>query len=274
MRKDCHVKMESANLGWTMPVPAHRPKWTREVCVDGRAVLALLDTGCTRSLIHPRCVDHKNRLEWKIPYRTASSKRVLFPAARILLEIENQSHEMAVGVSPHLTKGVDMLLSQDEPKFYGLLKAALAHESIAVTVHLAITDPEQTESDVAMVTTRATKRKEEEEHHETESTQEREESLSHGLEEQGLGQNFYFDDNVFVLPTQNIPKEGPAEQQTHLEQISPHQLRSLQLADPTLENWRNQADGDGGEEFCWKDGVLYRKPYGGGGGERKLTCSS
>ena len=53
MRKDCHVKMESANLGWTMPVPADRPKWIREVCVDGRAVLALLDTGCTRSLIHP-----------------------------------------------------------------------------------------------------------------------------------------------------------------------------------------------------------------------------
>ena len=211
MRKDCHVKMESANLGWTMPVPAYRPKWTREVCVDGRAVLALLDTG---------------------------------------------GHEMAVGVSPHLTKGVDMLLGQDVPKFRGLLKAALAHESIADTVHLETTDPEQTESDVAMVTTRATKRNEEEERHEMESIQEREESLSHGLEEQRLGQIFDFGDNVFVLPTQNKPKEGPAEQQTHLEHISTHQLRSLQLADPTQENWRSQADGDGGEEFCWKDGVL------------------
>ena len=264
MQKDCHVKMESANLGWTMPVPVHRPKWTREVCVDGRAVLALLDTGCTRSLIHRRCEDRKNRLGWKIPYRTASSKRVWFPATRILLEIENQSHEMAVGVSPHLTKRVDMLLGQDVPKFHGLLKAVLAYESNAETVHLEITDPEQTESDVAMVTTRATKRKEEEERHETESTQEREESLSHGLEEQGLGQIFDFDDYVFVLPTQNKPKEGPAEQQTHQEQISPHQLCFLQLADPTLENWISQADGDGGEEFCWKDGVLYRKPYVGG----------
>ena len=100
MRKDCHVKMENANLGLIMPVLAHRPKWTREVCVDGRAVLALLDTGCTKSLIHSRCVDCKNRLGWKISYRTASSKRVWFPAARILLEVENQTHEMAVGVSP------------------------------------------------------------------------------------------------------------------------------------------------------------------------------
>ena len=80
-----------------------------------------------------------------------------------------------------------MLLGQDVPNFRGLLKTALAHEGIAETVHLAITDPEQTESDVAMVTTWATKRKEEEKHHEKESTQEREESLSHGLEEQGLG---------------------------------------------------------------------------------------
>ena len=53
MWKDCHVKMEIANLGLVMPVPAHQPKWTREVCVHGRAVLSLLDTGCTKSLIYP-----------------------------------------------------------------------------------------------------------------------------------------------------------------------------------------------------------------------------
>ncbi len=94
--------------------------------------------------------------------------------------------------------------------------------------------------------------------------QEREKSLSHGIEEQGLGQFFDFDDDVFVLPTQNKPKEGPAEQQNNLEHISPHQLRSLQLADPTLENWRSQADGDGGEEFCWKDGVFTGNHMGAG----------
>ena len=49
---------------------------------------------------------------------------------------------------------------------------------------------------------------------------------------------FDFDDNVIVVPTQNQPKEGPAEQQTPLEQISPHQLCSLQLADLTLENYK------------------------------------
>ena len=97
---------------------------------------------------------------------------------------------MAVGVSPHLTRGVDMLLGQDVTQFRSLLKAALADESIAETVRLETTDPEKTKSDVAMVTTRATKRKEEEEHCETESTQEREESLTHGLEEQELEQFF------------------------------------------------------------------------------------
>ena len=84
-----------------------------------------------------------------------------------------------------------MLLGQDVPKFRGLLKTALAHEGIAETVHLAITSPEQTKSNVAMVTTRATKRKEKEERHEKESTQERKESLSHGLET--LQQSFLVD---------------------------------------------------------------------------------
>ena len=109
-----------------MPILAHQPEWTKEVCVDGRAVLALLDIGCTKSLIQFRCVDRKNRLGWKIPYRTTSSKRVWFQAAGILLEIENQTHKMVMGVSPHLTKGVDMLLGQDVPKLRRLLKAALA----------------------------------------------------------------------------------------------------------------------------------------------------
>ena len=64
MRKDCHVKMESANLvvGYASTGPS-----TREVCVDGRAVLTLLDTGCTKLLIHPRCMDHKNCLGGRFP---------------------------------------------------------------------------------------------------------------------------------------------------------------------------------------------------------------
>ena len=100
MRKDCLIKMESTNPEWVMPAPVHRRKWTKKICVDGREALALLDTECSKSLIHPRCVDHKNHLGWMIPYRTASSKRVWFPAARILLEIENQTYEIAVGESP------------------------------------------------------------------------------------------------------------------------------------------------------------------------------
>ena len=64
---------------------------------------------------------------------------------------------------------------------------------------------------------------------------------------------------LFQHITQNLPKEGPAEQETRPELISPHQLRFLQLVNPTMENRRSQADGDGGGEFHWKDGVLYRK---------------
>ncbi len=93
-------------------------------------------------------MDRKNRLGWKIPYRTASSNRVWYPAARILLEIENQTHEMAEGVFPHLIKRVDMLLGQEVPKFHSLLKAALADKCIAETECLEVTNSEQTEINV------------------------------------------------------------------------------------------------------------------------------
>ena len=44
--------------------------------------------------------------------------------------------------------------------------------------------------------------------------------------------------------------------------FSPHQLCSLQLADPTLENWRSQADGDGWGELLERWGVVQETIWG------------
>ena len=58
------------------------------------------------------------------------------------------------------------------------------------------------------------------------------------------------------MPTQNQPKE---QQTPGTDCTTPSSLSSDGRPNP-LENWRSQADGDGGGEFCWKDGALYRKP--------------
>ena len=79
--------------------------------------------------MHPRSIDSKDRLGWKIPYTTANSKGVWFPAARISLQIDSKTYELAVGVFPHLS--MDMLLGQDVPRFCKLLKEALEDEKIS-----------------------------------------------------------------------------------------------------------------------------------------------
>ena len=68
--------------------------------INDRPVLALLDTGCTKSIVHPHCVQESNNLSWKIPYKAASSTKTCFPAAKITLQIEGKDTELAVGVSP------------------------------------------------------------------------------------------------------------------------------------------------------------------------------
>ena len=79
--------MEAKNLPrWTRPVNlvvAHMeaknlPRWTRSVKFNNRLVLALLDTGCTKSMVHPCCVQVSDYLPWKIPYRQPVQQKLTF----------------------------------------------------------------------------------------------------------------------------------------------------------------------------------------------------
>ena len=83
--------------------------------------------GCNKLMVHPCCIDGKERLEWKILYMTASSMRVWFSAARIILQIDDKSYELVLGVS---TLSLDMLLGKDIPRFHKFLKEALEDKKI------------------------------------------------------------------------------------------------------------------------------------------------
>ena len=81
--------MEAKNLPrWTRHVnlvvarmkAKNLPRWTHPVKINNRPVLALLDTGCTKSMVHPRYVQESDHLPWKIPYKTAGSTKTYFPA--------------------------------------------------------------------------------------------------------------------------------------------------------------------------------------------------
>ena len=252
------MKVESANRA--AYVRTNLPKWTREVQVNQNSVVGWLDTGCTKSMIHPRFINKDDYLGWKIPYTTASAKKVWFPAARITLNIDNNTYQLAVGVSSHLT--VDMLLGQDVPKFRKLLKEALRERSNPRL------EEQMRTSESVMVVTRAGKKKQELAQSQSELYQERDEAVIHEVEsgsEQGLGQIFDFDSDVFIVPTQTTHHRSTVASQIQLERISPSQMRSHQLSDSTLEEWRRQADTGGEGDFCWREGLLHKKPYAKGG---------
>ena len=70
MQKDCHVKMDQANCGIQLTSKKHLPDWTKNVKINGQSMKALLDTGCTKSLVHPKCVQEKHYLGYQIHYQT------------------------------------------------------------------------------------------------------------------------------------------------------------------------------------------------------------
>ena len=84
------------------------PNWTKTVRINGHEITALLDTGCTKTIVHPRCVAEKDYLGWTLPYSTASERKTYFPAASVMLEVEGKSTCIAVGVSKYITE--DMLM--------------------------------------------------------------------------------------------------------------------------------------------------------------------
>ena len=125
MKKNCRVKMEQAKCGVQI-TKKHLPDWTKNVKINGQSMKALLDTGCTKSLVHPKCVQKEDYLGYQIPYQTASNKSTYFPAASVTLELERKNLRIAVGVSEHLAE--DMLMGRDIPHFRQYLKKALDAE--------------------------------------------------------------------------------------------------------------------------------------------------
>ena len=123
-QRDCRVKVENTKCSLLkVPRETQMPEWTKTVKINGKVVKALLDTSCTKMIVHLRCVTEEDYLGWSIPYITASKRKTHFPAASVNLEVEGKTTTFAVSVSKHITK--DMLMGRDIPHFRHYLKKAL-----------------------------------------------------------------------------------------------------------------------------------------------------
>ena len=117
----------------------HQAMFCTEVVKPGHAVdNILLDTGCSRTLVHRKLVpDCKMREAGAVAIRCAHGDTVLDPLARILLEVKRRALDVEAVISDTLPMSV--LLGTDIPYLYELLEG----------------DRSKTTEDVFTVTTRA-----------------------------------------------------------------------------------------------------------------------
>ena len=151
MKRDCRVKLEDAKC--SLEATTVLPEWTKTVRLNGHEVEALLDTGCTKTLVHPRCVKEEDYLGWDIPYHTASNQEIYFPAASVQLEVEGRTTKIPVGVSRHI--GQEMLMGRDILHFRQFVKRELEKQ----LKKKETTSPTTIEAETGMVVTRAEQRR-------------------------------------------------------------------------------------------------------------------
>ena len=107
--------------------------------VEGKPVdNILLDTGCSRTLIHQSLVPKEKLLEGEaVAIRCAHGDTVLYPLAQVDLEIDGQPLEVQAAVSDRLPMAV--LLGTDVPQLRGLLSGELLGSEPRIENALVVT---------------------------------------------------------------------------------------------------------------------------------------
>ena len=245
--------------------------------VDGEPVEDIvLDTGCTRTMVHEKLVPPGKHMAGGVTIRCAHGDEVSYPVAEVVITVGGQTMTVTAGVSGTLP--VSVLLGTDVPQLIRLLNE----------------DPAQKDAEpdkALVVTTRAQARREKEE---TTSREQKErasgvqprEMLDRRLEPTDTGSDpeerdeiigAEFDPSIFADIRERIPqtrRQKREERRKHaaaaggtgaerqLDQLSAGELKALQERDETLDAVRRAADGEpsaSGGGFYRKDGVIYRE---------------
>ena len=264
-QRDCKGKAENAKCSlMASPRRTKLPEWTKTVKINGKEIKALLDTGCTKTLVHPRYIYESDYLGWNIPYNTASEKRTHFPAANVTLEVEGKITTMAVGVSEHISE--DMLMGRDIPHFRKYLRKVL---DVEPEVEEESTPPTPTLTESGIAVTLAQHLKQNELAEKERLQQEREQPVISAPYPVEDGSEAEADeekeedaqDELETLPPaerDNEESEGAAEKLEGV--LTKDELSRAQRYDTTLKIIREKARVRE-EPYYWADNLLMRKPY-------------
>ena len=236
---------------------------------------------------------------WDIPYQTASSKWIYFPAASVELEIEGRVTKIPVGVSEHI--GQDMLMGRDIPHFRNILKKELEEETWEEGEEP--TPPASAETDAGMVVTHSRQCQQDTLKEEEHLRQEQDgpvitmlDSVDSGVQAEGTedletvegqaeapGENQMEEQHPEGSEIADQTEEGQAEMpgENQVEEpftegsmmadltekvgesssvLTREELGKAQRYDAMLANIREKSYKGGGPYF-WKEDILMREPY-------------
>ena len=134
----CPEAAETINYGGQDQENGDQTQWQMEGKVNGKpSKKLLLDSGATRTFVHPRMLTDKDMLGWKRLFKTASDNLVQLPMARARIEVEGKQYDLTVAVSDSIE--LDALLGNDIPDFPKLLMMAARNYDSALVVTRAQT---------------------------------------------------------------------------------------------------------------------------------------
>ena len=252
MKKDCRVKMEQAKCGVQI-TKKHLPDGTKNVKINGQSMKPLLDTGCTKSLVHLKCVQKKDYLGYQIPYQTASNKRTYFPAASVTIELEGKKLRIAVGASEHLAE--DMLMGRDIPHFRQYLKKALDMKSGCDEMN---TPPTTTTTETSLAITRAQQQRKDKLEEKEHLQQEQDGAVITTFDLVCDGSETEGSETIPVKDEEPVVNPTPASDDldSNISKVITHEeLGKAQRYDPTLKIIREKV-GKPNSPYFWENGLL------------------
>ena len=254
----------------------------RSGTVDGSPVTdILLDTGCTRTMVHEKLIPRRRKTSGEVVIRCAHGDEVSYPLTEVQITVDGRTFTVEAGVSHTLP--VSVLLGTDVPQLVYLLRDTGEQSN-----------KERAGDEALAVVTRTQARKQAEEF----ALQEQSERAS-GVEPSALTVDFLsagehgpelgpsggseepvenpdmvgaeFDAELFIGGKERVrqtrkqkrtQRKKFAERGHPPEGLSADQLRALQQKDETLAAARKAAEEEqstANNGFYYKDGILYHQ---------------
>ena len=241
----------------------------RAGAVNGqRAGEILLDTGCSRTMVHSRFVCKEELLKESTVVRCAHGDFTEYPMAKVYIEVDGQEFSTVAAVSSNLP--VDVLLGTDMPTLGTLIQGGWSSQSTGTA--MAVTTRSRARREALTEETDYQKQQKSgvrptplpEVTDNSKEVWDLGSALDETVLEGGKREKAYLTRRQRREGRKNHVKEAEADilsSSGTIPEMSADGLGTLQRTDPTLEFVRRAADkgeSDGRVSFVWKEGLLFR----------------